>query len=108
MTNISRPRQLAIAAITDHLAEALLIALEATQSAQTAQSAPEPVPPTQRAPGALLSVEDVADALGVAVQTIYRWRTQRPVYGPEGFKVGKYLRWKPEVVTAWLDAQGRE
>ena len=53
-------------------------------------------------------MEDVADALGVAVQTIYRWRTQRPVYGPEGFKVGKYLRWKPEVVTAWLDAQGRE
>lgn len=54
---------------------------------------------------ALLTVEDVAEKLGVAVQTIYRWRTQRPPYGPAAFKVGKYLRWKPEVVEAWIDAQ---
>ncbi len=57
---------------------------------------------------ALLTVEDVAEKLGVAVQTIYRWRTLRPAYGPTAFKVGKYLRWKPEVVDAWIDAQSTD
>lgn len=55
--------------------------------------------------GRLLSVEEVADLLGVAVQTIYQWRARRPQYGPAAMKVGKYLRWKPEVVQAWIDAQ---
>lgn len=102
-------RERIVAAITHHLAEALLLALEAAKDVRNAPPAPAvaPTPPAaaQRAPGALLTVEDVAEKLGVAVQTIYRWRTMRPVYGPQAFKVGKYLRWKPEVVEAWIATQ---
>lgn len=54
---------------------------------------------------ALLTIEDVAAQLGVAVQTIYGWRTRQPIYGPPAIKVGKYLRWKPADVDAWIDAQ---
>lgn len=57
---------------------------------------------------ALLTVEDLSAQLGVAVQTIYQWRARRPQYGPPAIKVGKYLRWKPEVVEAWIDAQEPE
>lgn len=53
---------------------------------------------------ALLTPEDVAALLGVTVKTIYNWRAARPMYGPPAIKVGKYLRWKPEVVQAWIDA----
>jgi predicted DNA-binding transcriptional regulator AlpA len=54
----------------------------------------------------LLSVEEVARELGVAVKTVYQWRSRKPApYGPPAIKVGKYLRWKPEVVQAWIDAQ---
>jgi len=106
MPTPTTPRERAVAAIAHHLAEALLIALEAAQDPRKAPPEPVAAPPTppaaQRAPGALLTVEDVAEKLGVAVQTIYRWRTMRPVHGPQAFKVGKYLRWKPEVVAAWL------
>lgn len=57
----------------------------------------------------LLTVEDVAEQLGVAVKTVYQRRSRRPeAYGPPAFKVGKYLRWKPEVVQAWIDAQEPE
>ncbi|WP_300267719.1 helix-turn-helix domain-containing protein [Microbacterium sp.] len=52
-----------------------------------------------------MTIEDVAETLGVAVQTIYQWRARAVPYGPPAFKVGKYLRWKPEVVEAWIGAQ---
>lgn len=52
----------------------------------------------------LLTLEQVADWLQVAPQTIYQWRTRRPEpYGPPAIKVGKYLRWRPEVVQAWIE-----
>lgn len=55
---------------------------------------------------ALLTVEDVSARLGVAVQTIYQWRARKPhPYGPPAFKVGKYLRWTPEAVDAWIAEQ---
>lgn len=57
---------------------------------------------------ALLTVEEVAEQLGVAVKTVYQWRSRSPQYGPPAMKVGKYLRWKPEVVQAWIDAQQPE
>ncbi|MBN9208184.1 MAG: helix-turn-helix domain-containing protein [Microbacterium ginsengisoli] len=56
--------------------------------------------------GRLLTVDDVAERLQVAVKTVYQWRARKPeAYGPPAIKVGKYLRWKPEVVDAWIDAQ---
>ncbi|KQY77548.1 excisionase [Microbacterium sp. Root1433D1] len=51
----------------------------------------------------LMTIEQVADVLQVPVDTVYAWRSKQ--YGPPAFKVGKYLRWKPEVVEAWIDAQ---
>lgn len=111
MSTRASDRDRAVAAIAHHLAEALMIALEVVQATRVARSGPDSEsprtqPPTaQRAPGALLTVEDVAEKLGVAVQTIYRWRTMRPQQGPEAMKVGKYLRWKPEAIEAWIGGQ---
>ncbi len=40
----------------------------------------------------LWTIEDVANYLGVPKQTVYAWRTSG--YGPQGFRVGKHLRWR--------------
>jgi predicted DNA-binding transcriptional regulator AlpA len=53
----------------------------------------------------LWGVKDVASFLGVPVMTIYHWR--RNDYGPQGRRVGRYLRYRPEEVRAWFDEQGR-
>ena len=47
----------------------------------------------------LWDIEKVANYLGVPKQTIYSWRTTG--YGPQGFRVGKHLRWRPATVIAW-------
>ena len=51
----------------------------------------------------LWTVEDVAAFLGVPVKTIYDWRTRD--YGPKGLRVGKYVRFRPEDVDAWVAEQ---
>ncbi|TWP51326.1 helix-turn-helix domain-containing protein [Lentzea tibetensis] len=51
----------------------------------------------------LWSIADVADFLGIPVQTLYQWRTKK--YGPPGRRVGKYVRYVPEDVQAWFEAQ---
>ncbi|MBP2339049.1 excisionase family DNA binding protein [Saccharothrix coeruleofusca] len=50
----------------------------------------------------LWSVQELADYLGVPVATIYKWRTQK--YGPPGRRVGKYVRYRPADVEAWITA----
>jgi len=47
----------------------------------------------------LWDIDDVANYLGVPKQTIYSWRTTG--YGPQGFRVGKHLRWRAATVIAW-------
>lgn len=47
----------------------------------------------------LWTVDQVAYYLGVPKKTIYCWRTSG--YGPQGFRVGKYLRWRAETVVEW-------
>lgn len=47
----------------------------------------------------LWNVEDVANYLGVPKQTVYAWRTSG--YGPQGFRVGKHLRWRATTVITW-------
>lgn len=54
---------------------------------------------------ALMTVEELAGVLRVPVKTIYDWRARSVPYGPPAMKVGRYLRWKPEVVEAWINAQ---
>ena len=51
----------------------------------------------------LLSVQDLADYLGVPVATIYTWRYHRK--GPPGFRVGRHLRFRQSDVEAWISDQ---
>jgi excisionase family DNA binding protein len=54
-------------------------------------------------PNSLWGPEDVSAYLGVPVPTLYQWR--RKGYGPAARRVGKHLRWNPDAVRAWFDAQ---
>lgn len=51
----------------------------------------------------LLSMQDLADRYGVPLQTVRRWRTT--AYGPAGFTVGRYVRYRVADVEAWEQAQ---
>ena len=44
--------------------------------------------------------KDVAEYLGIPVQTIYQWRTRG--YGPPVRRVGKHVRFLPDDVRAWV------
>ena len=46
---------------------------------------------------------DVAAYLGVPVQTLYQWR--RKGFGPPARRVGRHLRYEPNAVRVWFDAQ---
>ena len=50
----------------------------------------------------LWGVEDVADYLGVPVNTLYQWRHHG--YGPKGRRVGRYIRYDPDEVRKWFQA----
>ena len=51
----------------------------------------------------LLTVEELADYLGVPVATLYQWRYRRE--GPPGFRVGRYVRYRRTDVKAWIERQ---
>jgi hypothetical protein len=65
---------------------------------KTIPPVPEPVaaPTCER----LWSVQDVSAFLGVPVATLHRWRYLGS--GPAAFRVGKHLRYDPDVVCRWL------
>ena len=48
----------------------------------------------------LWGVKDVAEYLGIPVQTLYRWRCQG--YGPRGRRMGKHVRYIPDDVREWV------
>ncbi|WP_394429919.1 helix-turn-helix transcriptional regulator [Streptomyces sp. SGAir0957] len=54
-------------------------------------------------PDRYLTPVDLADLLGVPVETVYQWRRKRT--GPKGFRVGRHLRFDPEDVRAWVKSQ---
>ena len=54
----------------------------------------------------LLSVEEVAEILGVPRATLYRWRYKGT--GPRGIPVGRHIRFKPADVERWLESQAKE
>jgi hypothetical protein len=58
--------------------------------------ASEPSPDCDR----LWSVNDVSSYLGVPVSTLHQWRYLGK--GPAAFRVGKHLRYDPDVVRRWL------
>ena len=51
----------------------------------------------------LLSIEDLAEYLGVPVTTIYDWRVDGK--GPCGVRVGRHVKFTGSDVLAWIDAQ---
>jgi excisionase family DNA binding protein len=51
-------------------------------------------------PTRYLTPVDLADLLGVPVETVYQWR--RKSTGPRGFRVGRHLRFDPEDVRRWV------
>lgn len=50
-----------------------------------------------------LSVDEIADYLGVAKDTIYTWVTNK---GMPGHKVGRFWKFKKEDVDAWVREGG--
>ena len=49
----------------------------------------------------LLTVEDLAEYLGVPVTTVYAWRYHSQ--GPPGFRVGRHLRFRRSDVEGWIE-----
>jgi excisionase family DNA binding protein len=54
----------------------------------------------------LWGVKDLAEYLGIPVQTIYQWRTKD--YGPPGRRMGKHVRFVPEEVRAWVASLNKD
>jgi excisionase family DNA binding protein len=54
----------------------------------------------------LLSVDEVAEVLGVPVRTLYQRRHKG--IGPLGMRVGRHLRYRAADVSAWIDRRAAE
>ncbi|MEV5486920.1 helix-turn-helix domain-containing protein [Streptomyces bobili] len=52
-------------------------------------------------PERYLTPADVAELLGVPVETLYQWRRKRT--GPPAFRVGRHLRYDPARLRQWVD-----
>lgn len=50
----------------------------------------------------LMSVEEVAEFLGIPVNTLYQWRHKGT--GPDAFRVGRHLRYDPGAIRDWLES----
>ncbi|MEV8562228.1 helix-turn-helix domain-containing protein [Streptomyces sp. NPDC051917] len=56
-------------------------------------------------PDHYLTPEDLVTMFSLpSVETVYQWRRKR--IGPAGFRVGRYLRFDPAAVRAWVTQQG--
>jgi excisionase family DNA binding protein len=51
----------------------------------------------------LWTIDDLANFLRVPVKTIYEWRRHKR--GPQAVRIGKYLRFDPEHVRAWINTR---
>ncbi|MGX5357679.1 helix-turn-helix transcriptional regulator [Kocuria sp. KH4] len=51
----------------------------------------------------ILGMQDLADRYGVSLQAVRRWRVDD--YGPTGFRVGRFVKYRLEDVLAWEQAQ---
>jgi len=59
-------------------------------------------------PEKLLTVEEVAELFGIPEATIYSQRYRGEMPGTLGFKVGKWVRFDPKDIEAWIDKQRAE
>jgi len=51
----------------------------------------------------MLSVDELAELLGVPRCTVYRWSSDRT--GPPAYRVGRFLRYRPTEVESWLNSR---
>jgi len=49
----------------------------------------------------LLTAREIADYLGISVQTVYWWRSKG--LGPKGTRIGRHLRFRLSDFLDWLD-----
>ncbi|MCX5260391.1 helix-turn-helix domain-containing protein [Streptomyces canus] len=70
-------------------------------------SAPAPARDDPRAilrgglPDRYLTADDIAVIFKVPKETVYQWRKKR--IGPPGFRIGKYIRYDPADVRAYVN-----
>lgn len=64
-------------------------------------TARRPAVPGKKQP--LLTIDDVAEYFGLPVATLYQWRYRG--IGPKSAKIGRHLRYRPEDVEAYFEAQ---
>ena len=50
----------------------------------------------------LLTLAEVSALLDVPLTTLYAWRYRHE--GPRGYKIGRHVRYRRDVVEAWLEA----
>jgi excisionase family DNA binding protein len=48
----------------------------------------------------LMTIDDVAEYLGIPKQTLYQWRSKG--YGPPGRRIGKHVRYRQSDVEQWV------
>ncbi|MFF1323859.1 helix-turn-helix domain-containing protein [Streptomyces chartreusis] len=51
-------------------------------------------------PDRYLNPDDIAALFEVPLETVYQWRRKRT--GPPGFRIGKYIRYDPADVRAYV------
>jgi predicted DNA-binding transcriptional regulator AlpA len=51
----------------------------------------------------LWSIDQVAQYLALSTKTLYGWRCRK--YGPPSYRLGNKVRYRPEEVRSWVDAQ---
>ena len=51
----------------------------------------------------LMTLAELADMLGVPVNTLYAWRCRGD--GPPGYRIGRHIRYKRTAVNEWLELQ---
>lgn len=59
---------------------------------------------TTTATARYLDIGELAEQMGVSVQTLYRWRSEGHDM-PKGFLVGSRVRWRQSVVDEWMAEQ---
>jgi excisionase family DNA binding protein len=52
---------------------------------------------------ALMTTKDLAEHLGVPINTIYQWRVRG--FGPRAARIGRHLRWRADDVDRWVQQQ---
>ena len=51
----------------------------------------------------LMTLAELAEMLGVPVNTVYQWRTRGE--GPPGYRIGRHVRYRRSAVEIWLETQ---